>query len=72
MGWVLGPAPRPPPQVREDLRIISYIREIADERKARLAGLEAGDTPEVLLEKVRLRLFVLGGEGGGRVGVGPW
>ena len=44
-----------PPDVRPELRIIDYIREIADDRKARSAGLidTTADTPEVLLEKVR-------------------
>ena len=36
------------------MRVIQYIKEIADERKAVTAGLEQTDTPEVLLEKVRL------------------
>ena len=36
------------------MRVINYIKEIADDRKAAFAGLEQTDTPEVLLEKVRV------------------
>ncbi|GAX75302.1 hypothetical protein CEUSTIGMA_g2747.t1 [Chlamydomonas eustigma] len=41
-----------PPEVRNDMRVINYIREIADDRKASSAGFEQVDTPEVLLEKL--------------------
>ena len=34
------------------MRVINYIKEIADDRKAAFAGLDQTDTPEVLLEKV--------------------
>jgi hypothetical protein len=38
-----------PPNVREDMRVVDYIREVADDRKARAAGVVEGqvDTPEV-------------------------
>lgn len=41
-----------PPAIRPDLRVLDYIKEVVDDRKARGAGLEAGDTPEVLLERL--------------------
>ncbi|KAF5829440.1 P-loop containing nucleoside triphosphate hydrolase protein [Dunaliella salina] len=41
------------PPVPDDMRVISYIREIADTRNARKAGLEEEvQSPEVLLEKL--------------------
>ena len=43
------------------MRVIQYIKEIADERKAMDAGIEQTDTPEVLLEKA---CFVCGVDGG--------
>ncbi len=53
---VVGYLTQSPPAVRDDLRIIDYIREISDSRKAKIAAaggvLEVMDTPEVLLEKV--------------------
>ncbi|PNW81895.1 hypothetical protein CHLRE_06g265100v5 [Chlamydomonas reinhardtii] len=53
---VVGYLTQSPPAVREDLRIIDYIREISDSRKAKIAAaggvLEVMDTPEVLLEKL--------------------
>ncbi|GFR43243.1 hypothetical protein Agub_g4303 [Astrephomene gubernaculifera] len=55
---VVGYLSQSPPPVREDMRVIDYIREISDGRKARLASSggqqqqEGGDTPEVLLEKL--------------------
>ena len=65
---MVGYLTQSPPAVREDLRIIDYIREISDSRKAKIAAaggvLEVMDTPEVLLEKVGW----LGG--GGREGGG--
>lgn len=36
-----------PPPVEPYLRVIDYIREVADDRKARAQGLEQGDIPEV-------------------------
>ena len=39
------------------MRVINYIKEIADDRKAAFAGLDQTDTPEVLLEKVRARVL---------------
>eukprot|EP00955_Chlamydomonas_euryale_P109202 365911-Chlamydomonas_euryale.AAC.13 len=44
-----------PPPVRPDVRVVDYVREVADDSKARLAGLPGADAPEVLLEKVRFR-----------------
>ncbi|GIL85565.1 hypothetical protein Vretifemale_14058 [Volvox reticuliferus] len=53
---VVGYLTQYPPAIREDLRIIDYIREIADSRKTKLAAaggiIEPMDTPEVLLEKL--------------------
>ncbi|KAG2438575.1 hypothetical protein HXX76_005125 [Chlamydomonas incerta] len=53
---VVGYLTQSPPTVREDLRIIDYIREISDSRKAKIAAaggvLEVMDSPEVLLEKL--------------------
>lgn len=49
---VIGYFTQYPPEVRGDLRVINYIKEIADDSKARLAGIENMDTPEMLLEKV--------------------
>lgn len=49
---VVGYFTQYPPEVRGDLRVINYIKEIADDSKARLAGIENMDTPEMLLEKV--------------------
>ncbi|KAG2502161.1 hypothetical protein HYH03_000648 [Edaphochlamys debaryana] len=53
---VVGYLTQSPPPIREDLRIIDYIREIADTRKTKIAAaggtLEPMDTPEVLLEKL--------------------
>ncbi|KAG1674033.1 hypothetical protein FOA52_000339 [Chlamydomonas sp. UWO 241] len=41
-----------PPDIPGNMRVINYVKEIADDSKARLAGLENVDSPEVLLEKV--------------------
>ncbi|EFJ52913.1 hypothetical protein VOLCADRAFT_86383 [Volvox carteri f. nagariensis] len=53
---VVGYLTQYPPAIRDDLRIIDYIREIADSRKAKLAAaggaIEPMDSPEVLLEKL--------------------
>ncbi len=49
---VVGYVAQHPPPVRGDLRLIDYMRSVADDRPARAAGLAEGDTPEVLLEKV--------------------
>jgi len=51
---VIGYFTQYPPEVDEDLRLIDYIRDVADTRKARAAGA-AGDPllpPEILLEKL--------------------
>lgn len=52
---VIGYFQQHPPEVDPSLRLIDYIREVADKRKSRagesgLSGLP--DTPEVLLEKL--------------------
>jgi ATP-binding cassette subfamily F protein uup len=41
-----------PPEIPGNMRVINYVKDIADDCKARLAGIENIDTPEVLLEKV--------------------
>lgn len=52
---VFGYFEQHPPHVRQDMRLIDYIRDVADDRKARAAGLVGeAEPPEIILEKVRM------------------
>eukprot|EP00877_Chromochloris_zofingiensis_P000737 jgi/Chrzof1/10664/Cz05g07140.t1 len=50
---VIGYFQQHPPEVDDNLRLIDYIRSVADDRKARSAGAAAAvEPPEILLEKL--------------------
>eukprot|EP00798_Chlamydomonas_sp_ICE-L_P006245 gene6245-2869_t len=59
---VVGYFTQYPPPVQGDLRVINYIRELADQSQAEKAGIENVDTPEVVLEKYQFVSSLSGGE----------